>query len=300
MRITSSMSQRHLLSDLQRVQQRLSDAQNQVSSGKRVAKPSDDPLAAARATRLQADLDATAAYSDSVDEAKSWLDASDSALSSLNDVVQRVRELTVQAANGATSDAGRQAIKAEVDQLIKQAKTTLNQAYDGRYLFSGTKTDTPPYDVNTTPPDDTYKGDAGAILRTIGPGVTVQVNAAASGSTPPTDVLGTLLPALRTLSQDLQSNNISALGTTDLKAIDAGLGTVTAARSQIGAITNRVTAAKQRLNDFSDVTEVLLSNTQDADLPKSLTDLAMQQNALQSALQAGSTLIQQSLMDFLQ
>jgi flagellar hook-associated protein 3 FlgL len=294
------MSQRHLLSDLQRVQQRLSDAQNQVMSGKRVEKPSDDPLAAARATRLQADLDATAAYGDSVDEAKSWLDASDSALSSLNDVVQRVRELTVQAANGATSDAGRQAIKAEVDQLINQAKSTLNQAYDGRYLFSGTKTDTPPYDVNSTPPDDTYKGDGGAILRTIGPGVTVQVNATASGSTPPTDVLGTLLPALRTLSQDLQNNDINALGSTDLKAIDAGLGTVTAARSQVGAITNRVTAAKQRLNDFSDVTTTLLSNTQDADLPKSLTDLAMQQNALQSALQAGSTLIQQSLMDFLQ
>jgi flagellar hook-associated protein 3 FlgL len=297
MRITSSMSQRHLLSDLQRVQQRLSDAQNQVSSAKRVVKPSDDPLAAARATRLQADLDATAAYSDSVDEAKSWLDASDSALSSLTDVVQRVRELTVQAANGATSDAGRQAIKAEVDQLIKQAKSTLNQAYDGRYLFSGTKTDTPPYDVNT----DAYQGDGGAVLRTIGPGVTVQVNATDSASAPPTtDVLRTLLPALRTLSQDLQNNNINALGTSDLKAIDAGLGTVTAARSQIGAITNRVTAAKQRLHDFSDVTTVLLSNTQDADLPKSLTDLAMQQNALQSALQAGSTLIQQSLMDFLQ
>jgi flagellar hook-associated protein 3 FlgL len=293
MRITSSMSQRHLLSDLQRVQQRLSDAQNQVTSQKRVEKPSDDPLAAARATRLQADLDATAAYGDSVDEAKSWLDASDSALSSLNDVVQRVRELTVQAANGATSDAGRQSIKAEVDQLTKQAMTALNQAYDGRYLFSGTKTDTPPYDVNT----GTYQGDGGAILRTIGPGVTVQVNATASGST---DVLATLLPALQTLSQDLQNNDINALGTADLKAIDAGLGTVTAARSQIGAITNRVTAAKQRLNDFSDVTTVLLSNTQDADLPKSLTDLAMQQNALQSALQAGSTLIQQSLMDFLQ
>jgi flagellar hook-associated protein 3 FlgL len=296
MRITSSMSQRHLLSDLQRVQQRLSDAQNQVSSGKRVEKPSDDPLAAARATRLQADLDATATYSDSVDEAKSWLDASDSALSSLTDVVQRVRELTVQAANGATSDTGRQAIKAEVDQLIKQAQSTLNQAYDGRYLFSGTKTDTPPYDVNT----GTYQGDGNAILRTIGPGATVQVNATAPGSTLPTDILGTLLPALRTLSQDLQDNNVAALGTTDLKAIDAGLGTVTAARSQIGAITNRVTAAKQRLNDVSDVTSVLLSNTQDADLPKSLTDLAMQQNALQSALQAGSTLIQQSLIDFLQ
>ncbi|HEY7619928.1 MAG TPA: flagellin, partial [Solirubrobacteraceae bacterium] len=238
-------------------------------------------------------IDATAAYSDSVDEAKSWLDASDSALSSLNDVVQRVRELTVQAANGATSDAGRQSIKAEVDQLTKQAMTTLNQAYDGRYLFSGTKTDTPPYDVNS----GAYQGDNNPVLRTIGPGVTVQVNATAAGST---DVLATLLPTLSKLSQDLQNNDVNALGTSDLKALDAGLGTVTAARSQIGAITNRVTAAKQRLNDLSDVTSKLLSDTQDADLPKSLTDLAMQQNALQSALQAGSTLIQQSLMDFLQ
>jgi flagellar hook-associated protein 3 FlgL len=300
MRITAGMNQRHVLADLQRVQQRLSDAQNQVASGKRVEKPSDDPLAAARATRLQADLDATAAYSDSVDEAKSWLDASDSALTSLTDIVQRVRELTVQAANGATSDSGRQSIKAEVDQLIKQAKSTLNQAYDGRYLFSGTKTDTPPYDVNSTPPDDSYKGDAGAVLRQIGPGVTVQVNATATTSTPPTDVLANLLPALRTLSQDLQNNDINALSSTDLKALDAGLDTITGAQAQVGAITNRVAAAGQRLDDLSDVTKKLLSNTQDADLPQALTDLAAQQNALSSALHAGSTLIQQSLMDFLQ
>ena len=299
MRITSGMNQRHVLSDLQRVQQRLSEAQSQVSSGKRVEKPSDDPLAAARATRLQADIDATAGYSDTVDESKSWLDATDSALTSLTDVIQHVRELTVQAANGATSDSARQSIKAQVDQLIKQAKSTLNQAYDGRYLFSGTLTDTPPYDVDAVPADDTYKGDSGAILRQIGPGVTVQVNATVSGNTPPTDVLGSLLPALRQLSTDLQNNDVAALGSTDLKAVDAGLDTIVGVQAQIGAITNRVTAAGQRLNDLSDVTTILLSNTQDADLPKALTDLSAQQNALQSALRAGSTLIQQSLMDFL-
>jgi flagellar hook-associated protein 3 FlgL len=299
MRITSGMNQRHVLSDLQRVQQRLSESQSQVSSGKRVEKPSDDPLAAARATRLQADIDATAGYSDTVDESKSWLDATDSALMSLTDVVQKVRELTVQAANGATSDAGRQSIKAQVDQLIKQAKSTLNQAYDGRYLFSGTKTDTAPYDVDTVPYDDSYKGDGGAIVRQIGPGVSVQINATATGSTPPTDVLGTLLPALRQLSTDLQNNDVAALGTTDLKAVDAGLDTITATQSQIGAITNRVTAAGQRLDQLSDVTTVLLSNTQDADLPKALTDLSAQQTALQAALRGGASLIQQSLMDFL-
>jgi flagellar hook-associated protein 3 FlgL len=290
MRITSGMSQRHVLSDLGRVQERLSQAQNQVSSQKRVEKPSDDPLAAARATRLRSDLSSNSSYSTGVDESKSWLDATDSALMSLNDIVQHVRELTVQAANGATSDAGRQAIKAQVDQLTEQAKTTLNGAYDGRYIFSGTATDHAPYTAAT---GDTYQGDSGAVLRQIGPGVTVQVNVTGD------DVLSGILPALRTLSDHLQSNDVASLGTTDLKAIDTGMDTLAGAQSQVGAITNRVTAAGQRLDDLTDVTTKLLSDTEDADLPKALTDLSTQQNALTAALQSGSTLIQQSLMDFL-
>jgi len=290
MRITQGMNQRHVLADLQRVQERLSQAQGQVSSGKRVEKPSDDPLAAGRATRLRADLDATDAFSTNVDEAKSWLDSSDAALSSLTSVVQRVRELTVQAANGSTSDSARQSIKTQVDQLIEEAKTTLNSAYDGRYLFSGTATDTPPYATAT---GDAYQGDANPVLRQIGPGVTVQVNVTAD------DALSTLLPALRTLSTHLGANDVTSLGTSDLRALDAGLTTVTGLQSQVGAITNRVTAAGSRLADLSDVTTTLLSNTQDADLPKALTDLSAQQTALQSALRGGATLIQQSLMDFL-
>jgi flagellar hook-associated protein 3 FlgL len=290
MRITSGMAQRHVLSDLQRVQERLAQAQSQVSSQKRVEKPSDDPLAAARATRLRSDLSSNSSYSTAVDESKSWLDATDSALMSLNDIVQHVRELTVQAANGSTSDAGRQAIKAQVDQLTEQAKTTLNGAYDGRYIFSGTATDQPPY---TAAGGDTYQGDSGAVLRQIGPGVTVQVNVTGD------DVLSGILPALRTLSDHLQSNDVASLGTTDLKAIDTGMDTLAGAQSQVGAITNRVTAAGTRLDDLTDVTTKLLSDTEDADLPKALTDLSTQQNALTAALQSGSTLIQQSLMDFL-
>ena len=157
MRVTSDMSQRHVLSDLRRVQERLATAQSQVSSGKRIEKPSDDPLGAERAMRLNDQLESTGAYRTAVDESRSWLDATDSALSSLNDVVQHVRELTLQAANGSTSDAGRQSIKAQIDQLTEEAKNTLNSAYDGRYIFSGTATDTPPYSAAT---GDAYQGDA--------------------------------------------------------------------------------------------------------------------------------------------
>jgi flagellar hook-associated protein 3 FlgL len=290
MRVTSGMSQRHVLADLRRVQERLANAQSQVSSGKRIEKPSDDPLGAERAMRLNDQLATTSGYRNAVDESRSWLDATDSALDSLNQIVQHVRELTLQAANGSTSDAGRQSIKQQIDQLTEEAKSTLNSAYDGRYIFSGTKTDTPPYSAAT---GDVYQGDASPVVRQIGPGVSVQVNVTGD------DVLSGLLPALRTLSSHLASNDTAALGTTDLKAIDAGFDNLTAKRGAVGAITNRVDAAGARLDDTADITTAFLSKTQDADLPQALTDLSAQQTALQAALRGGAALIQQSLMDFL-
>ena len=290
MRVTAGMSQRHVLTDLRRVQERLATAQSQVSGGKRIEKPSDDPLGAERAMRLNDQLDSTTAYRSAVDESRSWLDATDTGLGSLSDIVQRVRELTLQAANGSTTAAGRQSIKLEVDQLTEQAKTTLNSAFDGRHLFSGTATGTAPYSAAT---GDAYQGDTGAVVRQIGPGVSVQVNVTGD------DVLSGLLPTLRTLSAHLASNDVASLGTTDLKALDAAADTLTAKHSQVGAITNRVDAAGQRLDDVYDVTNAFLSKTQDADLPQALTDLSAQQNALQAALRGGATLIQQSLMDFL-
>jgi flagellar hook-associated protein 3 FlgL len=292
MRITAGMAQRHVLADLRRVQERLADAQDRVSSQKQIGKPSDDPLGAERALRLRGEIATTSAYSTAVDESRSWLDATDSALSSITDIVQTARELTVQAANGATTPSARQSIKVQLDALTEQLKTTLNGAYDGRYIFSGTATDTAPYDLTSATPD-AYQGDANPVVRQIGPGVSVQVNVTAD------DVLSGLLPALRTISAHLQSNDAASLQTTDLQALDAGMDVVTGARSQIGAVTNRVDAAGGRLDDLYDVTTAFLSKTEDADLPKALTDLSAQQNALTAALRGGATLIQQSLMDFL-
>jgi flagellar hook-associated protein 3 FlgL len=290
MRVTTGMAQRHVLTDLRRVQERLATAQSQVSGGKRIEKPSDDPLGAERAMRLKDQLESTSAYRTAVDESRSWLDATDTGLESLGNVVQRVRELTLQAANGATTSSGRQSIKLEVDQLTEQLKTTLNSAYDGRRLFSGMATDTPPYSAAT---GDTYQGNTGAVVRQIGPGVSVQVNITGD------DVLSGLLPTLRTLSAHLQANDVASLQSTDLQALDAGFDNLTAKRAQVGAITNRVDAAGQRLDDVYDVTSAFLSKTEDADLPQALTDLSAQQNALQAALRGGASLIQQSLMDFL-
>ena len=165
--------------------------------------------------RLNDQLESTGAYRTAVDESRSWLDATDSALSSLNDVVQHVRELTLQAANGSTSDAGRQSIKARdrpahrrgQEHAQQRLRRPLHLQRHGDGHARPTRAAT----------GDAYQGDTAAVVRQIGPGVSVQVNVTGD------DVLSGLLPTLRTLSAHLASNDTASLGTTDLQAIDAGL-----------------------------------------------------------------------------
>ena len=110
-------------------------------------------------------------------------------------------------------------------------------------------------------------------MRQIGPGVSVQVNMTGD------DVLSGLLPTLRTISAHLAANDIASLGTTDLKAIDAGADNLTAKRSLRSAPSPTAsTRPGTRLDDFYDMTNAFLSKTQDADLPQALTDLSAQQN----------------------
>ena len=291
MRVTTGMSQRHVLSDLRRVQERLATAQSQVSGGKRIEKPSDDPLGAERAMRLNDQLESTTAYRTAVDESRSWLDATDTALGSLGDIVQRVRELTLQAANGSTTPAGRQSIKLEVDQLTEQAKTTLNSAFDGRHLFSGT--------------DDGH----GALQRRHRRRLPGRQRGRGAPDRPRRERAGQRDRRRRALRPAAHPAHASPptwppttsprWGPPTYRRSTPAPTTLIAKQSQVGAITNRVDAAGQRLDDVYDVTNAFLSKTQDADLPQALTDLSAQQNALQAALRGGATLIQQSLMDFL-
>ena len=208
MRVTSDMSQRHVLADLRRVQERLATAQSQVSGGKRIEKPSDDPLGAERAMRLNDQLESTSAYRTAVDESRSWLDATDSALSSLSDIVQRVRELTLQAANGSTSAAGRQSIKPRSTSSPKRPRPRSTAPTTAATSSAARRPTRRPTRAAT---GDAYQGDSAAVVRQIGPGVSVQVNVTGD------DVLSGLLPTLRTLSAHLAANDTASLGTTDLQ-----------------------------------------------------------------------------------
>jgi flagellar hook-associated protein 3 FlgL len=212
----------------------------------------------------------------------------------------------VQGATDTTDANARLALASEIDQIIQGVKETANGNFGDKYIMSGTATSVPPYLLGD---DDTYQGDLGGldpavpgIVREIGPGVTMTINSAAvellgDGRTNPTD--GKLLNALRDVSDHLKANDGTALRGGDMTALQTQLDSALKIRARNGAQTNRLDAASTRLDQITGTLTNQLSNTEDADIAKTMIDFNSQSAAYQAALKAGANIVQSSLMDFL-
>jgi len=160
MRVTNDTLRMVFLNAFETAQRRLADTQNQVSTGKRINKPSDDPLAAARIGQLDASLGRLDQYQANGIVARNQLGLEEEALAQVIDNLQRVRELAVQANNGTLDDANRRAIAAELRQRYDSVIALANATdASGRYLFAGLSEGTQPFVVGAG--GVSYNGDHG-------------------------------------------------------------------------------------------------------------------------------------------
>jgi flagellar hook-associated protein 3 FlgL len=293
MRATGNQIVRQTLFDLNKVTERLAKDQRQLSGGKAISQPEDDPFGAGRAIFLRGEISDVQQFQRTINEGTAWLDTSDIALNNVTGAVQRLRELVMQAANGTNDQGGLDAIAAEVGQLKETIREQANTTFAGRFIFSGTATTTRPYPG----PGNTTAGNAGSVQRLIAPGQTVAVNQLG------TDVFGAdganLFDLIDTIQSDLTSGNRQGLGTTALNGLDAAADRILNARANVGALTNRLETQMSRLKDQEVNVASLLSKTEDADMAKTMVSFATHQATYQAALQAGAKVIQPSLLDFL-
>jgi flagellar hook-associated protein 3 FlgL len=295
-RITNQMSAQMTLAGIETALDRLDTTQQELSTGKSINQPSDNPSGTALALQLNTDLSNLTSYSNNVTDGTGWAEAQSSALSDITNSVQRIRELTLEAANGTQTTADMQASAQEVNQLIDQIKQDANTQYNGQYVFSGSATSTEPYASGS----DTYAGNGGTVTRTIGPNTSLTVSANLSG------VLGNgqsagdglLLNTLRNISDDMQSGNSSGLNT-DLSSLDTNVNSLDGLSANVGAVQDRLQMAASRIQTLQTSDTQVLSNTQDADMASTEISFSTQQAALTAALQAGASIVQQSLMNFL-
>lgn len=143
MRVTNSMISSRMMLNMNNNLKRMEKTQNDITSNVRLHKPSDDPVLVARSLKLHTDLAENDQFKRNIEDAYSVLDKTEISLKELTDVLQRVRDLTVQASNGVLTTEDSTNIKSEVKQLKEQIIKISNDTYVGRHIYSGYRTDEP-------------------------------------------------------------------------------------------------------------------------------------------------------------
>jgi flagellar hook-associated protein 3 FlgL len=296
MRISHRQVGERVLADIEAAFERLNRYQRQVASGRRVTRPADDPQGTAAALGYRAVLLRIGQHLAGIDRAQGWLSAADAALNDLTQTLQRARELAVQGASDTLSADDRRRIALEVRQLLGHTFGLSKTMLGSRYIFSGFKVTTPPYnplpneyDVPAPPP---YQGDGGQMPAEIEAGTAITVNLTA-------DVV--FSPAIAALIQlrDALDSGSSAAVEAALPALDQAINTAVDNRVIVGARLNRLEAAASRLQDLKLSVTGLKSNVEDVDFAEATTQLAMAETAYRAALMGAARVIQPSLLEFL-
>jgi len=285
MRITNSMLTAQTLRDLQGNYAAMARAQEQVSSGKRLNRPSDNPPDAQQAIKYNQALSSVGQYLRNVQTAQNETATAEGALSSAGDSIQRLKELSLQAANDTLSATDRASILEEVNQLADQLVSLANTKNGDDYVFSGQKTSTPAY----ANPSAVYGGDTSPITARIAQGQTLQINITADTA------FGPALAAATQLAADLAAGT-KPQGTT-IQSLDDALSAALTARTKIGAIDNRLTGASTFLADQQLSITAMLSNLEDADMPTVISEASTRQTAYQAAISVNAKILQKSLID---
>ena len=195
-----------VLTNINNSQNAIAVTQEQLSTGRSINQPSDNPYGASLAISLNGDLSGLSMYQSNVNDGTAWATAAGTAMQNITSMTQRVQELVVQASNGTQSATDLQAAAQEVNQLTASIEQEANTQYNGQYVFSGTSTNTQPYAAAT---GDVYQGNTAQVLRTIGPGTSLQVNTDLSSvlGSGPTANDGLLLNTLRNITADMNSGH---------------------------------------------------------------------------------------------
>jgi flagellar hook-associated protein 3 FlgL len=292
MRITNSIIQRSSLANLQVNMRRILDAQEQLTTGKRIRAASDDPIGASQVMQADGSLRALDQYKRNVGSANARVNAEEGVLDRLTEILSRAKELGISQAVATSSPATRQATKAEVDQLLAEALRLGNQQHEGEYLFGGNQSTTAPFQTATPP--FSAAPPTGARTTEISASQYLATNHNGTEVFLDTNVLG----ALEQLSTALGANNLTGIQTS-LGSLDAAhdsvqslIGDVGARSSQLEVTTGNLVALDTQLRTFKSVIE-------DADTEKAVTELVARQTAYQAAMLATSRVMGLNLADYL-
>jgi len=302
-RITNRMLISNVLANINRNLEVMSQTQKQMSSGKRVSRPSDDPIVVARVLSFKTVLSSMEQYDKNMQDARGWVDASENALNMATATLQRARELAVYGANGTLPKASMEALAYEVDQLIDELVQTANTSYGGRFLFGGTQTTEAPFERSAG--EVIYKGNTLSLEWEIAPLVKITVNESGqrvfmqaidtNGDGTPEKSIFALLKELHDALDNGRNTDVANI----LGQLDQAIDHLLNIRATFGAKSNRLRMSQERLFDSKISMTETLSKLEDIDLAEAVMNYKNRENVYQAALATAAMILQPTLIHYL-
>ncbi|PQA84647.1 flagellar hook-associated protein 3 [Limnohabitans sp. TS-CS-82] len=306
MKISTSLYFDRATQQLGGVQSRLTKVQEQLSTGLQIVKPSDAPDKASLVTRLESELARQSGYQDTLKAVNVRLTAEETALKNTSDVMFRIKELSVQAANDTLGLQDRQSIALELGSLREQILSLANsQDSNGNYLFSGSRAGEEAFSKDSSG-RIIYQGDHARMKVNVGDNRRMNLNLPGSdiftrvvrddgkGGKVGVDffqALDDLTQAVKTADRTKIQRGIGEIDTLQI-GVSEGLGQIGADLSVVDMQTTVLDQVVLRL-------QTTRSDIEDLDYTEAITRMNKDQLALEAAQSSFSKISQMSLFKFL-
>ena len=297
MRITQNVKNNQLLVNLNKVNSERQKYYNQISTGKQLVKPSDNPTGTARVLQLNKMLKQSQSYQKNIDDARAFLTATEASLMAVNESIQEALIIGLKGANDTLGEEEREILANEVDYILDRVLSEANRQYDTKYLFGGTAIDQPPFELSD--PDTVEMTNENAIdgfhLREILRDDEVQINF--SGK----DVFvedNNTFEALINLRNGLRHNDVDEIQAAYEQLKDVSKQ-VTNFISKAGIRYDHIENVENTLVEFDLELQGLKSSLEDADIAEAAVNFESLDTIYQANLQFGARILNMSLLDYL-
>jgi flagellar hook-associated protein 3 FlgL len=294
MRITTWMTHQQRLADLQNTEMRLNKAQNQVSSGRKLERASDNPTGAVELLTIQTRLTEREQQGASIKGALPLLQATESSLGDISNALLSARNAALRAANTATgSDADRTALAAQIQSAQRTVLQQANRKVDQRYLYSGTKSDVTPFTGDPV----TYMGNSSALKIDVTDGNPIEISVTGGqilGSSEGSD----LFANLKSLEQAVRAGDSAGIQA-GIDKLDLDRNRVINLRGDMGSRLNYLEMAQEGIDKEVILLQTRQSDLRDVDLAEAIVSAKLAENGQQAALAMASKIGGMSLLDYL-
>jgi flagellar hook-associated protein 3 FlgL len=294
MRLSTNLFYSQNETNISEANSRLYKLQQQLSTGKKLQQPSDDPLATTQIMKFDRVLARTEQFRENIAVSERRLSYQETTVDSVVTSLQRAQEISIRGNSGGMSDNDKKILASELDEIVNHLAALMNtQDAQGEYMFSGYRGNTQPYTLNATGTGYDYNGDSGARFLEIGENSNIQ------STDPGSDFFGD--------GSDNVLNHVIGLKTalqndTDTTASAEGLNrwyeNVVSKQAQLGSRLRVLEDQEVNLTDLKVFTESTRSLFADTDYYEAISRLSLESTALQAAYQSFGKVQQMSLFNY--